>query len=98
MEEIELDIYYKKSQSTEQPSKLDTTSSKKYIYLRKNISKLEIADENNTSRILYEYDEAKLSKDNYQNYLKELENISIQQQRADIDYIALMSGINLDEV
>ena len=32
----------------------------------------------------------------YQEYLKELEIIDIQQQRADIDYIALMTGVDLE--
>ena len=46
--------------------------------------------------VFYEYDEAKLTKREYQEYLKELEIIDIQKQRADIDYIALMSGIDLE--
>ena len=44
-----------------------------------------------------EYQEAKLTKEEYQEYLKELEIIDIQQQRADIDYIALMCGVDLEE-
>ena len=46
--------------------------------------------------VFYEYDEAKLNKAEYQEYLKELEIIDIQQQRADIDYIMLMTGIAED--
>lgn len=46
----------------------------------------------------FEYEETKLTKEEYVEYLKELTVIDIQQQRADIDYIALMSGISLDEV
>ena len=46
--------------------------------------------------VFYEYEEAKLTKQEYQEYLKELEIIDIQKQRADIDYIALMSGIDLE--
>ena len=39
---------------------------------------------------------AKVTKEEYKEYLKELEIIDIQKQRADIDYIALMSGIDLE--
>ena len=46
--------------------------------------------------VFYEYEEAKLTKAEYQEYLKELEIIDIQQQRADIDYIMLMMGIKED--
>ena len=37
-----------------------------------------------------------ITEEEYQEYLKELEIIDIQKQRADIDYIALMSGIDLE--
>ena len=61
-----------------------------------NIVEVEKTNESDdTSTIFYEYDEAKLTKQEYQEYLKELEIIDIQKQRADIDYIALMSGIDL---
>ena len=50
----------------------------------------------NTSTTFYEYEEAKLTKAEYQEYLKELSIIDIQQQRADIDYIMLMTGIAED--
>ena len=80
-----------KSQSTVKPELIDTTSSKKVVYIRQNI--IEIQKDDTT---FYEYDEAKLTKAEYQEYLKELEIIDIQQQRADIDYIMLMTGIAED--
>ena len=87
-----------KSQSSVKPDLVDTTSSKSTVYLRKNIIEVEKTNENDdTSATFYEYDEAKLSKEEYQEYLKELEIIDIQKQRADIDYIAFMAGINLEE-
>ena len=85
-------IKYIKSKSGIHPELVDTTSSKKYVYLRKNV--VEIQKEEET--IYYEYEEAKLTKKEYEQYLNELSIIDIQQQRADIDYIALMLGIDLE--
>ena len=88
---------YTKSESTIKPQLVDTTSSKTTVYLRKNIIEKERMDkETGDSTTYYEYDESKLTKEEYQEYLKELEIIDIQKQRADIDYIALMSGIDLE--
>ena len=90
-------LNYVKSQSTIKPELIDTTSSKTTVYLRKNIVEVEKTNESdNTSTTFYEYDEAKLTKQEYQEYLKELSIIDIQQQRADIDYIMLMIGIAED--
>ena len=83
---------YVKSESTIKPELIDTTSSKTTVYIRKNIIEKETGD----STTYYEHDEAKLTKEEYKEYLKELEIIDIQKQRADIDYIALMSGIDLE--
>ena len=90
-------LNYVKSQSSIKPELIDTTSSKTSVYIRQNIVEVEKTNESdNTSTTFYEYDEAKLTKQEYQEYLKELSIINIQQQRADIDYIALMSGIDLE--
>ena len=90
-------LNYIKSQSSVKPDLLDTTSSKTTVYIRQNIVEVEKTNESdNTSTTFYEYEEAKLTKQEYQEYLKELEIIDIQKQRADIDYIALMSGIDLE--
>ena len=88
---------YTKSESTIKPELVDTTSSKTTVYLRKNIIEKERVDEETgESTPYYEYDEAKLTKEEYQEYLKELEIVDIQKQRADIDYIALMTGVDLE--
>lgn len=86
-----------KSQSSVKPDLVDTTSSKVVVYLRQNIVENIKTDEMyGEETVFYEYEEAKLTKEEYQEYLKELEIIDIQKQRADIDYIALMSGIDLE--
>ena len=83
---MKLEFY--KSSSSVKPELIDTTSSKKVVYIRQNIIEKQMDD-----AVFYEYEEAKLTKAEYQEYLKELEIIDIQQQRADIDYIMLMTGI-----
>ena len=90
-------LNYIKSQSSVEPDLVDTTSSKTTVYLRQNIVKNIKTDEmSGKETVFYEYEEAKLTKAEYKEYLKELEIIDIQKQRADIDYIALMSGIDLE--
>ena len=90
-------LNYIKSQSSVKPDLVDTTSSKVVVYLRQNIVENIKTDEmSGEETVFYEYEEAKLTKEEYREYLKELEIIDIQQQRADIDYIALMSGIDLE--
>ena len=90
-------LKYVKSQSSVKPDLVDTTSSKVVVYLRQNIvEKIKTSEMSGEETVFYEYEEAKLTKAEYQEYLKELEIIDIQKQRADIDYIALMSGIDLE--
>ena len=90
-------LNYIKSQSSVKPDLVDTTSSKAVVYLRQNIVENIKTDEiSGEKTVFYEYEEAKLTKQEYQEYLKELEIIDIQQQRADIDYIMLMTGIAED--
>ena len=82
---------YKKSQSTVYPQLIDATSSKTTIYLRKSVEQKQRTDEfSGKPYVYYEYLEAKVPKADYEKYLQE-------QQRADIDYIALMTGVDLEE-
>ena len=69
-----------KSQSSVKPDLFDTTSSKTTVYVRQNIVEKEKTVENTNSEdndatsttVFYEYDEAKLTKEEYQEYLNEL--------------------------
>ena len=73
-------LNYVKSQSSVKPDLVDTTSSKVVVYLRQNIVEKEKVVENTNNEdndatsttVFYEYDEAKLTKEEYQEYLKEL--------------------------
>ena len=69
-----MNLYFKKSQSSVKPELIDTTSSKKVVYIRQNIVETAIDD-----TTYYEYDEAKLTKAEYQEYLKELEASNVSE-------------------
>lgn len=85
-----------KSESTIRPDEVDTASSKKVVYLRKNIVEKQREDViDGEIQTYYEYDETKLTKEEYAEYLKGLALIDIEQQRADIDYLAIMTGVEL---
>lgn len=86
-----MDLNYKESESTIHPALVDTESSKKVVYIRKDITEKQRTDEiTGGTRTYYEYLEAKVPKAEYEKHLQE-------QTRADVDYIALMTGIDLEE-
>ena len=60
-------LNYRKSESAVYPELIDTTSSKKYVYIRQNV--IETQKEEG---IFYQYDEAKLTKEEYERYLQEM--------------------------
>ena len=69
-----MNLNWNYSESTVKPLEIDTTTSKVVVYLRQNIVEVEKTNENdNSTALFYEYDEAKLTKEEYQEYLKELE-------------------------
>ena len=66
------EVNYIKSQSSVYPTLIDTTSSKKYVYLRQNVVEKQTEETDEETHIYYEYDEAKLTKEEYEQYLKEI--------------------------
>ena len=54
-----------KSESTARPEIVDSTSSKVYVYVRKNIEEVEREDEEGNTYIVYVYDETKIPKEVY---------------------------------
>ena len=62
---MKLEFY--KSSSSVKPELIDTTSSKKVVYIRQNIIEVQKDD-----TVFYEYDEAKITKDEYKEYLDEM--------------------------
>lgn len=76
------------SESATRPLETDTTSSKKYNYRRRNITEVQ-REQDGESITMYEYEECKIPKESWGLYLDTV------QQRADIDYIATMTDVEL---
>lgn len=86
-----------KSESTVMPETVDTTSSKSVVYMRRGIKEKQRTDEvSGESTTYYEYEEAKLTHEEYEEYLQVIEAINMRQMRADVDYIALCAGVDLE--
>ena len=83
-----MEFTFVKSGSTIKPEEIETKSSATTVYIRKNIVETTRTDMDGTETPYYEYDEAKVPKSEYQDYVNE-------KNRADIDFIALMSDISL---
>lgn len=71
---------YHKSSGDESPKLVDITSSPTTVYLRKNIRAVEFTDDmTGETKTEYQYDEAKITKDEYINMLRnqteELESV-----------------------
>ena len=74
------------------PSLVDTTSSKKWVYVRRNIEEFEREDETDPTikEKFYRWEEMKIRKEDYPIYQLEAQNV------ANLDYIAMMSDIDID--
>ena len=72
------------------PSLVDTTSSKKWVYVRRNIEEHEREDDEGIKEKFYRWEEQKICKENYPIYELEVQNA------ANLDYIAMMSDIDID--
>lgn len=89
-----MDIKFRKSMSTIKPAEIDETSSPNVTYIRKNIKEVTNDSADNTMSVdntatYYEYDEAVLTKEEYQLYLQAQAQLQL---RADVDYVILMGG------
>ena len=82
--------YY--AEGRDRPETIDDISSKKWVYLRRNIVECEREDETNPQikEKFYSWEEMKISKETYPIYELEVENA------ANLDYLAMMSDIDLD--
>ena len=77
---------------SEMPLEVDTTSSPTTVYLRRNIEEVTETDEQGVAVTHWHYEEAELTTDEYEEYKLYK---AVEQQRADIDYIAAMADIEL---
>lgn len=82
--------YY--AESNERPAIVDETSSKKWVYVRRNIEEFEREDETDPTikEKFYRWEEMKIRKEDYPIYQSEVQN------SANLDYIAMMSDIDID--
>lgn len=73
------------------PDALDTVSSRKYVYIRKDFKEVPVLDENGqeTGATHWEYMENAVLKSEWENY-KETE-----QNKSDIAYLAMMADVEL---
>ena len=80
-------MWYKSANSNNvKPSAIDTTSSRVSVFLRKNfVSIAEKTEGNQTTPEHWEYEECKMSVDEYERYIE---------QQSKIDYIALVAGVD----
>lgn len=86
-----------KSESTVIPETVDTASSKTTVYLRRGIKEKQRTDEiSGETMTFYEYEEAKMTHEEYEEYLQVAEAVNMRQIRADVDYIALCAGVDLE--
>jgi len=80
-----------KTESNTRPTIIDSTSSKKWVYVRKNIEEHEREDETTgIKEKFYSWEEMKIPKENYPIYELEVQNA------ANLDYLAMMNDIDLD--
>lgn len=83
-----------KSESTVMPETVDMTSSKTTVYLRRGIKDKQRTDEESgESMTYYEYEEAKMTREEYEEYLQVAEAVNMRQTKADVDYIKLYLNI-----
>ena len=83
-------LNWKYNESTVRPAAIDTTSSPTTVYLNRNIHEVQRTIDEKTIT-MWEYETAKLSNEEFQSFL-------IEKERSDIDYIAMMTDVDLEEV
>lgn len=67
-------LTFYKSESAIKPELVDSNSSKKYVYIRQNIVEIQRTDDSGENYTYYEYEECKLTKEEYEQYLSEMES------------------------
>lgn len=78
----------RKSESALFPKELDLTSSDTTVYVRENIVAEQRIQMNGEAMTMYVFDETQYTKAEY-------ESIVVAQTRADVDYIAILQGVEL---
>ena len=80
-----MEIVYKSVESLEKPSQVDDTASPNGVYVRKNIVATNVTNPDGTTKVLYTYDEAFLTPEEYRqtdicaSYEQSMKNITKRQ-------------------
>ena len=78
------------------PQEFDTSSSQVYVYQRKNIQRISKQDPmSDTTYELWQYDERKMTREEYAILIADIQQQQINQYRADLEYVATMYDIDL---
>ena len=77
-------LNWHKSESGVHPELVDNTSSQYITYLRKNVVEKQVTDETGETYTMFEYDEAKLTKEQYAEYLKHPELWMMDEYNAEV--------------
>lgn len=72
----------------EQPAEFDTTTSSVIVYQRRNIERVTVSNGDGSTTELWQYEEREMSRDEHV-------DLQIEQTRADIDFIAMETGVEL---
>lgn len=81
---------WKKVQGSQavRPEEIDTATSAAVVYQRKNIERVTVESEDGSATEFWQYEEREMTHDEYV-------DLRIRQNSADIDYIAMETGVEL---
>lgn len=89
-----MELKWYQSEATHEVNLLDTGSSPTTVFLRRNITKTtKKVDLDDGTYDVWQYEEAKVSHEQFEEYVATLQT----KARSDIDFIAMMTGVDLDE-
>lgn len=78
------------SESGYMPELIDTTSSRNWIYVRRNVREERRIDDTGEETTVYVYEEMKIARENWGLYQ------AVERNTANIDYIAMMADIEIE--
>lgn len=84
-----------KSESDCAPVLLDLTSSATTVYERRNVRAVERKEQDGTKRMVFEYEERCATMQEYAAGVAAANTADIAQNQADIEYIAMETGVEL---
>lgn len=70
------------------PAEIDTTSSAVTVYQRKNIKRVAVKNEDGSTTELWQYEERQMTREEFFNMRQE-------QNAANVDYLSMMTGVDL---